>query len=163
MPRNPHSETNTGPAEPNPSSRETGKSEQLENWRSNAEGHDLRTGQGVRIADNHNQAKAGERGPTLMEDFIFREKLNHFDQERIPERIVHARGSAAHGYFQPYAQAAKYCKAAVFQNPDETTPVFVRFSTVQAPCGSYDTVRDVRGFATQFYTAEGNSDMVGKD
>lgn len=163
MPKNPHSETNTGPAESNPSSQANGKNEQLDTWRSNAEGHDLRTGQGVRIADNHNQAKAGERGPTLMEDFIFREKMNHFDNERIPERIVHARGSAAHGYFKPYRQAAQYSKAALFQDPDEETPVFVRFSTVQGPRGSNDTVRDVRGFATKFYTAEGNWDLVGND
>jgi len=115
----------------------------------------------VRIADNHNQLKAGERGPTLMEDFIFREKMNHFDHERIPERIVHARGSAAHGYFEPYDNAAKYSKAAVFQ--DESTPVFVRFSTVQGPRGSNDTVRDVRGFATKFYTSEGNWDLVGNN
>ncbi len=163
MPKNPHSESNTGPAEDNPRLNENSKSESLDRYRSNAEGHDLRTGQGVRIADNHNQLKGGERGPTLMEDFIFREKMNHFDNERIPERIVHARGAAAHGYFQPNELAAKYSKAAVFQNPDEKTPVFVRFSTVQGSRGSNDTVRDVRGFATKFYTSEGNWDLVGND
>src|SRR5699024_7282186 len=105
MPKNPYSETNTGPAEPNLSARVDSKQDQLKRWRSDARGHDLRTGQGVRIADNHNQLKAGERGPTLMEDFIYREKMNHFDQERIPERIVHARGAGAHGYFQPYERA----------------------------------------------------------
>jgi catalase len=96
-----------------------------------------------------------------MEDLIFREKMNHFDHERIPERIVHARGSAAHGYFEPYDNAAKYSKVAVFR--DESTPVFVRFSTVQGPRGSNDTVRDVRGFATKFYTSEGNWDLVGNN
>lgn len=124
-------------------------------------GQDLRTNQGVRIADNHNQLKVGERGPSLMEDFIFREKLNHFDNERIPERVVHARGAGAHGYFTPYKNAAKYSKAAVFR--DEATPVFTRFSTVAGSRGSNDTVRDVRGWATKFYTSEGNWDLVGNN
>lgn len=163
MPKNPHTESNSGPARDNATTNEYSKSEQLENFRSNAEGHDLRTNQGVRIADNHNSLKAGERGPTLLEDFILREKLNHFDNERIPERIVHARGAAAHGYFEPYENAATYSKAGLFRDPGKRTPVFVRFSTVQGSRGSNDTVRDVRGFATKFYTDEGNWDLVGND
>ncbi|MAL98205.1 MAG: catalase HPII [Alteromonadaceae bacterium] len=163
MPKNPHTQSNSGPAEDNATTNEHSKTDQLEASRSRAEGRDLRTNQGVRISDNHNSLKAGERGPTLMEDFIFREKLNHFDNERIPERIVHARGAAAHGHFQPYENAAALSKAGVFQDPDKKTPVFVRFSTVQGGRGSNDTVRDVRGFATKFYTDEGNWDLVGNN
>lgn len=163
MANNPHTPSNEGPAEANVPIEEGTKSERLERYRSNAEGHDLRTNQGVRVADNHNSLKTGDRGPTILEDFIFREKMNHFDHERIPERIVHARGAAAHGYFQPYDNAARYCKAAVFRDPAVKTPVFVRFSTVQGARGSNDTVRDVRGFATKFYTAEGNWDLVGNN
>ncbi|MEQ7869890.1 catalase HPII [Chromohalobacter salexigens] len=164
MAKNPHTHSNSDEAHDTAhKTTESSKSDRLEAFRSDAKGHDLRTNQGTRIADNHNSLKAGERGPTLMEDFIFREKLNHFDNERIPERIVHARGAAAHGYFQPYAAAAQYSKAGLFQDPDKKTPVFVRFSTVQGPRGSNDTVRDVRGFATKFYTDEGNWDLVGND
>jgi hypothetical protein len=164
MSNNPHTSSNRGgPNDTDVKTTEQSKSENLEKYRSDAEGHDLRTNHGTRIADNHNSLKAGERGPTLMEDFVFREKLNHFDNERIPERIVHARGAAAHGYFQPYAEAAQYSKAGLFQDPDKKTPVFVRFSTVQGSRGSNDTVRDVRGFATKFYTDEGNWDLVGND
>lgn len=163
MPKNPHTPGNSGPANDTSTTSENSKSDQLEQFRSYAKGHDLRTNQGVRIADNHNSLKAGERGPTLMEDFVFREKLNHFDNERIPERIVHARGAAAHGYFQPYENAAGLSKAGLFQDPDKKTPVFVRFSTVQGSRGSNDTVRDVRGFATKFYTDEGNWDLVGNN
>ncbi|MCP1365311.1 catalase, partial [Halomonas sp. BBD48] len=164
MANNPHTNPNSdGPHDQDFKTTENSKSENLEKYRSDAEGHDLRTNQGIRISDNHNSLKAGERGPTLMEDFIFREKLNHFDNERIPERIVHARGAAAHGYFQPYSEAAKYSKAGLFQDPNKKTPVFVRFSTVQGARGSNDTVRDVRGFATKFYTDEGNWDLVGND
>ena len=107
--------------------------------------------------------KAGERGPTLMEDFHFREKITHFDHERIPERVVHARGSGAHGYFQVYESMAEYTKAAFLQDPSMRTPVFVRFSTVLGSRGSADTVRDVRGFATKFYTDEGVYDLVGNN
>ncbi|BBG30421.1 catalase HPII [Zymobacter palmae] len=139
------------------------KDEALETYRSDAKEHDLRTNQGVRIADNENSLKAGERGPTLLEDFILREKINHFDHERIPERIVHARGAAAHGYFQPYPRAAELSKAAVFRDPEARTPVFTRFSTVQGARGSNDTVRDIRGFAVKFYTEEGNWDLVGNN
>lgn len=107
--------------------------------------------------------KAGVRGPTLLEDFHFREKITHFDHERIPERVVHARGAAAHGYFQPYESAGKYCKAGLFQDPTKQTPVFLRFSTVAGSRGSADTARDVRGFAIKFYTDEGVWDLVGND
>lgn len=163
MAKNPHTESNSGPANDIGKTNEHSKNEQLETVRSDPKGHDLRTNQGVRISDNHNSLKAGERGPTLLEDFIFREKMNHFDNERIPERIVHARGAAAHGYFQPYENAAQYSKAGLFQDPGQKTPVFTRISTVQGSRGSNDTVRDVRGFAVKFYTDEGNWDLVGNN
>ncbi|WP_322057313.1 catalase HPII [Paraburkholderia sp. J63] len=139
------------------------KSRQLESFRSRAQGEALRTNQGVKIADNQNTLRAGPRGPSLLEDFIMREKITHFDHERIPERIVHARGSAAHGIFQVYESQAELTRAAFLQDPAKTTPVYVRFSTVQGPRGSADTVRDVRGFATKFYTEEGNFDLVGNN
>ena len=123
----------------------------------------LTTNQGLRLSDNHNSLKAGVRGPTLMEDFILREKITHFDHERIPERVVHARGAGAHGYFQVYQPLATYTRAAFLQDPQERTPVFVRFSTVAGSRGSADSVRDVRGFAVKFYTAEGNYDLVGNN
>jgi catalase len=123
----------------------------------------LTTNQGTPIADNQNSLKGGVRGPTLLEDFILREKITHFDHERIPERIVHARGYAAHGFFQPYPAAAKLSRAAFLQDPSEKTPVFVRFSTVAGSEGSADLARDVRGFATKFYTREGNFDLVGNN
>lgn len=159
--RNPYTESNRSAATDNPELDANSKNADLKRDRHDNDGADLRTNQGVRIADNHNQLKAGERGPSLMEDFIFREKMNHFDNERIPERIVHARGAGAHGHFQPYQNAAKYSKAAVFSDP--STPVFTRFSTVQGSRGSNDTVRDVRGFATKFYTSEGIWDLVGNN
>ena len=159
--RNPYTESNRSSATANPELDARSKDADLERDRHRNEGEDLRTNQGVRIADNHNQLKVGERGPSLMEDFVFREKMNHFDNERIPERIVHARGAGAHGHFQPYDNAAKYSKAAVFN--DASTPVFTRFSTVQGSRGSNDTVRDVRGFATKFYTSEGIWDLVGNN
>ena len=123
----------------------------------------LTTNQGLQIPDNHNSLKAGMRGPTLLEDFILREKITHFDHERIPERAVHARGSAAHGYFKVYKPMASFTSAGFLQNPDVETPVFVRFSTVAGSKGSADTVRDVRGFAVKFYTDEGNYDLVGNN
>jgi catalase len=123
----------------------------------------LTTNQGTRINDNQNSLKAGERGATLMEDFIFREKITHFDHERIPERIVHARGAAAHGYFQVYESMAPFTKARFLQDPSVQTPVFVRFSTVAGSRGSSDLARDVRGFAVKFYTEEGNFDLVGNN
>jgi catalase len=146
-----------------PEANENSKDEQLEPFREEPDGTYLTTNQGVRINHTDDSLKAGSRGPTLMEDFHFREKLMHFDHERIPERIVHARGSAAHGYFQVYEPMAKYTKAAFLQDPSKKTPVFVRFSTVVGFRGSADTVRDVRGFATKFYTEEGNYDLVGNN
>ena len=126
-------------------------------------GEFLTTNQGVRVNDNQNSLKAGDRGPTLLEDFILREKITHFDHERIPERVVHARGSAAHGYFQVYESMAEYTKADFLQDPAAWTPVFVRFSTVAGSRGSSDLARDVRGFAVKFYTQEGNYDLVGNN
>ncbi|MGJ7495198.1 catalase HPII [Variovorax sp. RT4R15] len=123
----------------------------------------LTTNQGVQIPDNHNSLKAGVRGPTLLEDFILREKITHFDHERIPERAVHARGSAAHGYFQVYKSMSQFTCADFLQDPAVKTPVFVRFSTVAGSRGSADTVRDVRGFAVKFYTQQGNYDLVGNN
>lgn len=139
------------------------KSKQLDGYRSDATGQALTTNQGVKIADNQNSLKAGVRGSTLLEDFILREKITHFDHERIPERIVHARGVGAHGYFQAYAGNEKFTKAGFLTNPDIQTPIFVRISTVQGPRGSADTVRDIRGFAIKFYTQEGNYDLVGNN
>ncbi|MEO6333405.1 MAG: catalase, partial [Pyrinomonadaceae bacterium] len=123
----------------------------------------LTTNHGVRINDNQNSLKAGDRGPTLLEDFIMREKITHFDHERIPERIVHARGSGAHGVFQVYESMAKVTKAGFLQDPKRETPVFVRFSTVAGSRGSSDLARDARGFAVKFYTDEGNFDLVGNN
>jgi catalase len=135
----------------------------LDRARSNDAGQVLTTNQGVAIGDNQNSLKAGLRGPTLLEDFILREKITHFDHERIPERIVHARGSAAHGYFEAYAPLTQYTRAAPFAAAGKVTPVFVRFSTVAGERGSVDTARDVRGFAVKFYTDEGNWDLVGNN
>lgn len=126
-------------------------------------GQRLTTNQGVPIADNQNSLKAGPRGPTLLEDFILREKITHFDHERIPERIVHARGSGAHGFFEAYDGVTQYTRAAPFASAGKVTPVFVRFSTVVGERGSQDTARDVRGFAVKFYTDEGNWDLVGNN
>jgi catalase len=123
----------------------------------------MTTNQGLRVNDDQNSLKAGERGATLLEDFILREKITHFDHERIPERIVHARGAAAHGYFQVYKPMAQYTKAAFLNDPSLRTPVFVRFSTVAGSRGSTDLARDVRGFAVKFYTQEGNYDLVGNN
>ncbi|MFJ2482555.1 catalase HPII [Pseudomonas sp. NPDC087598] len=139
------------------------KLDSLEKFRSDATGQALRTNQGVKVADNQNTLKAGPRGPSLLEDFIMREKITHFDHERIPERIVHARGTGAHGFFQAYENHAALTKAGFLQDPGKKTPVFVRFSTVQGPRGSGDTVRDVRGFAVKFFTDEGNFDLVGNN
>lgn len=123
----------------------------------------LTTNQGVPLADNQNSLKIGLRGPTALEDFILREKITHFDHERIPERVVHARGSAAHGYFEAYDALTQLTRAAPFAKKGKRTPVFVRFSTVAGERGSADTVRDVRGFAVKFYTEEGNWDLVGNN
>ncbi|WP_066716397.1 catalase [Sphingomonas pituitosa] len=123
----------------------------------------LTTNHGTPISDNQNQLKAGARGPVLIEDEVFREKMNHFDHERIPERIVHARGSAAHGYFEVTDSLADVTIADLFQKKGQRTEVFVRFSTVAGGAGSVDTPRDVRGFAVKFYTREGNWDLVGNN
>lgn len=137
--------------------------EPLDRVRVDSANQHLTTNQGVAVADNQSSLKAGVRGPALLEDFILREKITHFDHERIPERIVHARGSAAHGFFECYAPLTQHTKAAPFQDAGKITPVFVRFSTVAGERGSKDTARDVRGFAVKFYTDEGNWDLVGNN
>lgn len=139
------------------------KDQQLESFRVEDEGKKLTTNQGLKVSEDEFSLKAGERGPTLMEDFHFREKMTHFDHERIPERIVHARGFAAHGEFQVYDSMKEFTKAKFLQDPSVKTPVFVRFSTVAGSKGSAETVRDARGFATKFYTEEGNYDLVGNN
>ncbi|MEP6677102.1 MAG: catalase [Ferruginibacter sp.] len=128
-----------------------------------AEGQFMTTDQGVKINDDQNSLKAGNRGPSLLEDFILREKITHFDHERIPERIVHARGSAAHGIFKLYKPIPELTKAQFLNDTAVETPVFVRFSTVAGSRGSSDLARDVRGFAVKFYTQEGNFDLVGNN
>ena len=153
---NTHSNANNSPGK-------TSKDQQLEQFTVDNDGKDLTTNHGLKVAEDEHSLKAGERGPTLMEDFHFREKMTHFDHERIPERIVHARGFGAHGYFQLYESMKDYSKAKFLQDPSVVTPVFVRFSTVAGSRGSADTVRDVRGFATKFYTEEGNYDLVGNN
>lgn len=142
---------------------EQSKQQSLNPERENSEGQYLTTNQGLRINHTDDSLKAGDRGPTLLEDFHLREKIMHFDHERIPERVVHARGSGAHGYFQVYKSMAAYTKASFLQDPSVKTPVFVRFSTVAGSRGSADTVRDARGFATKFYTADGVFDLVGNN
>ena len=137
--------------------------EPLDRVRVDSSNQPLTTNQGVLIADNQHSLKIGLRGPTALEDFILREKITHFDHERIPERVVHARGSAAHGYFESYSDLSEYTSAAPFSEAGKRTPVFVRFSTVAGERGSADTVRDVRGFAVKFYTNEGNWDLVGNN
>jgi catalase len=119
--------------------------------------------QGIPISDNQNSLKQGARGPTLLEDFHFREKMFHFDHERIPERVVHARGYAAHGFFELTDSLSDITRADVFQRVGEKTPAFVRFSTVAGSKGSFDLARDVRGFAVKLYTQEGNWDLVGNN
>ena len=123
----------------------------------------LTTNQGVRVTDNQNSLTVGERGPVLLQDVHLIEKLAHFDRERIPERVVHAKGAGAHGYFQVYESMAKYTCAKFLQDPKKKTPVFVRFSTVVGARGSADTARDPRGFAVKFYTEDGNYDLVGNN
>ena len=140
------------------------KHEQLDGVRADLDDTELTTQQGVRIDHTDDSLQAGERGPTLLEDFHFREKVTHFDHERIPERVVHARGAGAYGHFQPYdGWLGDYTVAKFLTDPDVRTPLFVRFSTVAGSRGSADTVRDVRGFATKFYTEQGNYDLVGNN
>ena len=141
---------------------EQSKQTSLDEFRQDA-GEYLTTNEGVRVSSTNDSLTAGSRGPTLLEDFHFREKLAHFDRERIPERVVHARGAGVHGYFQPYESLADYTKAKFLQDPAVKTPVFARFSTVVGFRGSADTVRDVRGFSVKFYTEEGNYDFVGNN
>jgi len=147
---------------PNPDNSDE-KQRDLELNKSHADNQFLTTNQGVKINDNNNSLKSGERGPSLLEDFILREKITHFDHERIPERIVHARGSAAHGYFELYKTMENYTKAGFLNNTSIKTPVFTRFSTVAGSRGSTDLARDVRGFAVKFYTQEGIFDLVGNN
>jgi len=135
----------------------------LDRVRVDSTARELTTNQGVPVADNQNSLKAGVRGPALLEDFILREKITHFDHERIPERVVHARGSAAHGVFECTRAIPEFTRASIFAEAGKQTPVFVRFSTVIGERGSTDTARDVRGFAVKFYTDEGNWDLVGNN
>ncbi|WP_175632410.1 catalase [Pedobacter ghigonis] len=139
------------------------KSDLLETFVTDATGQPMTTNHGLSINDDQNSLKAGDRGATLLEDFILREKITHFDHERIPERIVHARGSAAHGVFKVYEDLSAITRAAFLCDPGAETPVFVRFSTVAGSRGSTDLARDVRGFAVKFYTQEGNFDLVGNN
>jgi catalase len=140
------------------------KQDQLDGSRVSRETGYLTTQQGVRVDHTDDSLTVGERGPTLLEDFHAREKITHFDHERIPERVVHARGAGAYGYFEPYDDSlAEYTVAKFLTTPGLQTPVFVRFSTVAGSRGSADTVRDVRGFATKFYTDQGNYDLVGNN
>jgi len=142
---------------------ENDKISKLTSDKENGSGELLTTNQGLKVNDNQNSLKAGERGATLLEDFILREKITHFDHERIPERIVHARGSGAHGVFELYESQAEFTKAGFLNDTAIKTPVFVRFSTVAGSRGSADLARDVRGFAVKFYTQEGNYDLVGNN
>lgn len=139
------------------------KLDQLQDHTTDNSGAALTTNQGLKINNNQDSLKSGERGPSLLEDFILREKITHFDHERIPERIVHARGSGAHGTFKLNKSLAKYTKAKFLSEEGKETPVFVRFSTVAGSAGSTDLARDVRGFAVKFYTEEGNYDLVGNN
>jgi len=139
------------------------KNQQLDQFRVDDKGTNLTTNQGLKMAEDEISLKAGERGPTLMEDFHLREKLTHFDHERIPERVVHARGTGVHGDFQLYESMKEYTKAGFLQDPNVKTSLFVRFSTVVGFRGSADTVRDVRGIAIKFYTEEGNYDLVANN
>ncbi|WP_080779156.1 catalase [Chryseobacterium phocaeense] len=139
------------------------KLDQLDTHSISNENEKLTTNQGLKINNNQDSLKTGDRGPTLLEDFILREKITHFDHERIPERVVHARGSGAHGVFKLSTSLAEYTKAKFLTEPGKETPVFVRFSTVAGSRGSTDLARDVRGFAVKFYTEEGNYDLVANN
>lgn len=139
------------------------KQQQLDQFKSDDSNKPLTTNQGLKVSEDEHSLKVGSRGPTIMEDFHFREKMTHFDHERIPERVVHARGTAAHGVFECYEDASDITKAKFLSEKGKQTPVFVRFSTVAGSRGSAETVRDVRGFATKFYTDEGNYDLVGNN
>jgi len=160
--------TNDDPATENltglaPSPADANRSEQAAAVLAELPGESLTTNQGLLISDNQNSLRAGVRGPTLLEDHILREKIMHFDHERIPERVVHARGAGAHGVFEVYESMSDLTKAGFLQDPSLKTPVFVRFSTVAGSRGSMDTARDVRGFSVRFYTEQGNFDLVGNN
>ncbi|MCD0487877.1 catalase [Pedobacter sp. MC2016-14] len=142
---------------------ENTKTEKLAEHTADATNQAMTTNTGLKINDDQNSLKAGDRGATLLEDFVLREKITHFDHERIPERVVHARGSGAHGTFKVYESLAAVTKAKFLLDPALETPVFVRFSTVAGSKGSTDLARDVRGFAVRFYTQEGNFDLVGNN
>ncbi|QLG47299.1 catalase [Costertonia aggregata] len=144
-------------------SKSTEKEKQLKNYTIDCQDKPMTTRQGLKVNDTNNSLTAGERGATLLEDFLLREKIHNFDHERIPERIVHARGSGAHGYFELYESIDQYSKAGIFTDTSRKTPVFVRFSTVAGSKGSTDLARDVRGFAVKFYTEEGTWDLVGNN
>ncbi|MFT3902695.1 MAG: catalase [Niabella sp.] len=144
-------------------SKKDPKTADLQSYTTDATNQRMTTDQGLRMNDDHNSLKAGERGGTLLEDIILREKITHFDHERIPERIVHARGSGAHGVFKLTKSLKPYTRAAFLTDTTRETPVFVRFSTVAGSRGSTDLARDVRGFAVKFYTTEGNYDLVGNN
>ncbi|MFI0368872.1 catalase [Actinomadura sp. 1N219] len=139
------------------------KQRQLDHYRVQEDGTRYTTDQGIGVEDTDNSLKVGDRGPTLLEDFHLREKITRFDHERIPERVVHARGSGAYGEFQVYESLSELTCADFLSDPSLVTPTFVRFSTVAGERGSSDTVRDVRGFATKFYTRHGNYDLVGNN
>ncbi|MBP0903161.1 catalase [Mariniflexile gromovii] len=143
--------------------KESKKIQDLKTSHKNMDGSIMTTNQGLKVNDTNNSLKSGERGSTLLEDFLLREKITNFDHERIPERIVHARGSGAHGYFELYESIEQYSKAGIFTDTKRKTPVFVRFSTVAGSKGSTDLARDVRGFAVKFYTDEGTWDLVGNN
>ncbi|ANH83780.1 catalase HPII [Niabella ginsenosidivorans] len=145
------------------SSKKDLKTADLQSYTTDAANQFMTTDQGLKMNDDHNSLKAGDRGGTLLEDIILREKITHFDHERIPERIVHARGSGAHGVFRLTKSLKQYTKAAFLTDTTQETPVFVRFSTVAGSRGSTDLARDVRGFAVKFYTTEGNYDLVGNN
>ncbi|TYB75834.1 catalase [Bizionia myxarmorum] len=142
---------------------ENQKTKDLKQFETDASGKVMTTNQGLKVNDTNNSLKSGERGSTLLEDFLLREKITHFDHERIPERIVHARGSGAHGHFELYKSIPEYSKAGIFNDTERKTPVFVRFSTVAGSKGSPDLARDVRGFAVKMYTEEGTWDLVGNN
>jgi len=150
------------PRKPAPAGDQRGNGDELQQYAGGSHPV-LTTNQGIPVSDNQNSLRSSTRGPTLLEDFILREKITHFDHERIPERIVHARGSAAHGYFELTRSLSKYTTARILTEVGERTPVFTRFSTVAGGAGSVDTPRDVRGFSVKFYTQEGNWDLVGNN
>jgi catalase len=154
--------TPTSPPTPADTSQSRGAGDEL-HQKSGGTHPALTTNQGIPISDNQNSLRSSTRGPTLLEDFILREKITHFDHERIPERIVHARGTAAHGFFELTKSLSEYTTAKILTEVGEKTPLFARFSTVAGGAGSIDTPRDVRGFAVKFYTKEGNWDLVGNN